>query len=209
MSEDDTRLDRRSVLKGIGTAAAVGVGLGAATGNAAAMIAAKRRLADAYSDEGRLRAAFEEHGAGLRETLVEAGFVAPGFEFDSLDFEIDADVTGLEPTADDRLAGVRATHQDGTTTAFGAVSTSSDTHEVALFVQPERGKAYALVEPAGGGDRVLADADGVEPQACLVTRCGSCCSTDFAESNTYTCDRNCENCSLFDTDCGCSDDFCP
>lgn len=204
MSSDDNRLDRRSVLKTIGSAAVAGVGVSATTGTVAA-VQTKRRLTRAYSDETRLRFAFEQHGEGLRQTLVDEGFVAEDFEFGALDFDVDPEVIGVEPTADDRLAGVAAITQDGTATAFASVSTSSDTHDISLFVQPERDEAYALVEPKGGGDRVLVTEDEVSPQGCSYEGCTTdCCGGDKeAYYKTWDCDSNCENCKVVDASCTC------
>lgn len=202
MFEGSDRFDRRTVLKGIGTAALAAGGLGAASGSAAA-IETQRRLADAYADEGSLGAAFERHGDGLRERLVAEGFVDPSFDFAGLDFEIDGDVTGIEPTAEDRLAGVGATREGGTFTAVGMVSTSTDTHELALFVQPERGEAYALVEPVGGGDTHVVSMDGVTPQGCAYSDCGDFCSNCYLKRTDYSCDPSCQDCWVTGTDCGC------
>lgn len=207
MSQNDTEFDRRSVLKTIGATALAGAGLGAVSGSAAA-IESKRQLTRGYHDEFRLRTAFEQHGAGLRETLLDAGFVAEDFDFRSVDFELDADVTGLEPSSDDRRAGVTAVYEEGTMTAFGMVSTSSDTHDISLYVQPERDEAYALVEPKSGDDRFIVTESGVSPQGCSYQTCGSCCADGYSTLKTYNCDSNCRNCSLYDTDCGCSDDDC-
>lgn len=207
MSRNDSEFDRRSVLKTIGATAFAGAGLGAATGSASA-VESKRRLTRGYRDEFRLRTAFEQHGAGLRAALVDAGFVADDFDFGSVDFELDANVTGLEPTSDDRRAGVTAVYEDGTPTAFGMVSTSSDAHEISLYVQPERDEAYALVEPKAGDDRFIVLESGVTPQGCSYQSCGSCCDSGYSTLKTYNCDPNCQNCSLYDTDCGCSDDGC-
>ena len=205
MSDNDKRFDRRSVLKAIGTTAVVGAGLGASTGNVAA-IETKQRLTEAYHDEMRLRTAFARHGAGLRANLVEEGFVSEDFEFASVGVDLDADVTGLEPSADDRLAGVTAVFEEGTATAFGMLSTSSDTHEISLFVQPERDLAYAMAEPKDGGDRVIVTESDVTPTGCSYQSCGSCCTTDYKTLKTYDCDPDCTNCQLWDTECSCKDE---
>lgn len=205
MRDNTNQIDRRSVLKALGTTAMVGAGLGAASGSGAARVA-DDSLARAYAHETRLRFAFEQHGEGVRQTLVDEGFVAEGFDFWSVQFALDGDVTGLEPSAGDQLAGVTAVVEDGTPTAFGMASTSSDTHEIALFVQPERDEAYALVESKDGGDRMLVTESGVTPTGCSYQTCGSCCGTNYKTLKTYNCDPDCTNCSLYDTECSCKDE---
>lgn len=206
MQGDNERLDRRSVLKTIGATAVVGTGLTTTTGT---VVAESDRLARNYRNERRLRVAFEQHGAGLREQLAKAGFVGEEFDFGDVDFSIDADVTGLEPAAEDRLAGVTGTVEEGTVTALGMVSTSSGTHDIGLYVQPERDDAYALVEPKEGDQRFIVTDAEVTPQGCSYTSCvEECCSENYKKSNTYNCDPNCTNCSVYSTDCACSDDVC-
>lgn len=203
MSRDTNRLDRRSVLKALGTTAAVGSGLAASTGSAAAA----RSIAAAYRDEGALREAFEQHGDALRETLVAEGIVSEDFDFADLDLAIDPEATGLAPTADDGLASVGVSSGNGPTSALGVASTSSDTHEIALYVQPERGEAYARATPKGGGDTFRADGDGVSPEGCEYTKCvddGDCtASYCYTKNEYYSCDINCQNCSQYDWDCSC------
>ncbi|WP_128478423.1 hypothetical protein [Halorussus pelagicus] len=198
-------IDRRTMLKRIGTTAAVGAGLVSTTGGAAATAREKARLVGEYHDERALRSAFERHGRDLRETLVDEGFVPEDFEFRALDVGLDSEVTGLEPTAADSLAGVTAIREEGTTTALATVSASSSTHELALFVQPERETAYALVEPKSGGDRLLVDESGVTPTGCRYQTCGSSCADNYSTLKNYNCDVNCRNCKVYDTECACPD----
>jgi len=201
MVDDSNRLDRRSVLKALGTTAAVGTGLAASTGSAAAQVAR------AYGDESSLRAAFEAHGGDLRDTLVAEGIVRDERVFGDLAVDLDDEVAGLEPTAADSLAGVTGVREGGTTTALGAISTSSDTHDIALYVQPQRGEAYARVTPKGGGDTFLVNGDGVSPEGCEYTECvdeGDCTSSYcYTKKKYYSCDSNCRNCSVYKTDCSC------
>jgi hypothetical protein len=207
MSGNDKHLDRRSVLKAIGTTAVVGAGLGSVTGSAVAQSEADQ-LARNYDDETRLRFAFEQHAGGVRQTLVDEGIVAEDFDFGTLEFDLDSGAKGLEPTAEDRLAGVTGL-VDGPTSAFGFVSTSSDTHEISLYVQPERDDAYALVEPLGGGERLLVQESSVSPTGCTYTECqNECCTEDYKEKYYYDCDSNCQNCVVYDQDCSCKDTIC-
>lgn len=201
---EGVNFDRRTVLKTASAAAVVGAGTAASSTSAAAM-RTKQELAAAYADEGELRAAFEQHGDDLVDALHESGVVDASFGLDDLAFDLDGDVTGLDPTDPDRLAGVTAVKEGGTFTAFGMVSTSSDTHEIALYVQPERGVAYARAEPKDGGDPFLVSGDGVSPEGCYIDQCGDACSCCcWVTRKTYSCDSNCENCYLYDTDCSCN-----
>lgn len=209
MTENTNQFDRRSVLKTIGATAAVGGGLGAITGNVAAT-ETEGRLERAYHDELRLRVAFERHGAGLRETLVEAGFVDESFDFGTVEFELDPTVNGAEPASEDRLAGVTAVEREGVPTALGAVSTSSDTHDIALFVQPERDEAYATVEPKDGDERFVVTESDVSPSACVYSECTSdCCGEGEAYREHYECyDTDCRECYVTGKSCNCSDCRC-
>jgi hypothetical protein len=213
MSRDDRHLDRRSVLKAIGSTAAVGAGLGAASSSAAA-IETRNRLLRSYSDEQRLQSAFQEHAGGLRRALADEGIVAEDFDFGELSFEIDAEVSGLEPAAQDGLAGVTAVERNGVQTALGIVSASTDTHDLALFVQPELERAYALVEPKAGDERFLATDLGVQPTGdCFYTECtNDCCADATAIEQEWQCrlDRsgNCTDCEITGTSCNCHDCDC-
>lgn len=205
---DDTRLDRRTVLKALGSTAAVGTGFTAGTGGAAA------QATRAIGNESALREAFEHHGDDLRETLVAEGFVPADFAFADLAFDLDPAVSGLDPGDADRLAGVTAVAGDGTITALGMVSASSDTHDLALYVQPGRGKAYARATPKDGGDTLKVSGDGVTPEGCTYTSCnedGTCDSYQcFINRDHYSCDSSCRNCDVYKSDCGCCDcNACP
>lgn len=204
MPSDEMPLDRRTVLKSIGATAALGTGFASTTGSAAATDPKKRRLADEYRDGQNLISAFERHGGDLRATLVAEGFVGEDFSFQSLDIELDSEVNEVEPTDHDTLTGVTAITEEGTTTAFASVSASSETHELALFVQPERDKAYALVEPKSGGDRLLVSESDVSPTGCIRESCSDqTCDTCYNLAKTYECDSYCENCELTGTSCEC------
>lgn len=201
-------IDRRTVLKRIGATATVGAGLASTTGSATATMREKTQLVNQHHDTQSVRSVFARHGEDLRAKLVDRGFITEDFEFESLPVELDSEVTGLDPTAKDARAGVTAIHEDGVTTALATLSASSATHEIALFVQPERDKAYALVEPKSGDDRVLVSESGISPTGCSYQTCGSCCDEDYSTLKTYDCDSNCENCEVVDTDCGCEDCDC-
>lgn len=209
MLRNDNHLDRRSVLKTVGSAAAAGIGL-AATGGTAGAVETTHRLERAYSDERRLRIAFQQHGEGLRQTLVDEEIVADDFDFDALDFEIDEEVNGLEAKADDRSATVTAHPVEGQMTAIGVVTASTETHDVRLYVQPERDEAYAIVEPEGGDQRFIATESDFEPSSCGWTECTtSCCSEDTATKEYWECyvdgSGNCTECFIDDTACSCHD----
>lgn len=210
MPSEGMPVDRRTVLKQLATTAAVGSGLASTVGSANAITREKDRLVREYHDERSLRSAFERHGGDLRATLVEAGFVTEDFDFRSLDVDLDPSVNGLDPTADDARAGVTAIHEDDTTTALATVSASSTTHDLALFVQPERDRAYAVVEPKSSDDRFLVTEDSVTPQGCSYQSCDpdDCCAEDYAVLRTYDCDADCTNCEVVDTDCACESCLC-
>ena len=204
MSRDEFGINRRSVLKRVGAVAASGAALaGAASGQADA-----RRLEAQYDDPVRLSNAFDEHAADLPAALVEAGVVREAFDFEGLDFEVDSGVNGLEPADADGVAGVTTAPIEGSPTALGMVSTSSDTHEISLFVQPEYDKSYAIVESKSDGDQLLISDDGdVTPLGCTYTTCGDyeCYPGSWPNcpETTWVCDHNCQNCEAYETECEC------
>lgn len=203
MSRDAETLDRRDVLKTIGSTALVGSGLGVAAGSGAAR---SDDLAAGYRDERRLRLAFDRHGARLLETLVEAGIVPEDFDFHSLRFDLDADATGLEPVGEDGRGVVTSVRDGATPSALGMVSTSIDGYDVNLYVQPERDLAYALVEPRGSDERLLATGDGVSPADCTYIECSQeCCSSGFSYEYVYECYDSCSGtCYVTSKTCSCS-----
>lgn len=200
MSNDSGSFDRRTVLQTIGATALLGVGTVAASGSEST-IEVKRRLTAAYADEDRLRAALAEHAGAVVATLREEGFLGAGFDVAALNLELDPDAGGVAPTAADGRAGVSAVVRDGTATALGMVSTSSEDHDVSLYVQPQREEAYAFVEPKGGGDRLVVTAGDVEPLGWSYTSCEGCCMTETVTKVTWNCT---DACRVYDTDCGCS-----
>lgn len=212
MSDNDKQFDRRSVLKTIGSTAVAGIALGATSGSAAA-IKTPHHLETAYSDPTRLRFAFAQHGEGVRQTLIENGIVAEDFDFGDLTFGVDTSVNGLEAEAADHSATVTAHTVEGTMTAIGAVSTSTDTHDITLYVQPERDEAYAFVDPKNSDERFVATDSELEPSSCGWAECTSnCCAEDTATKEYWECtidgSGNCTDCFISDTACSCSDCSC-
>ena len=199
-------INRRSVLKQLGVVAAGGTTLAAAGSEAAEA----RQLEAQYYGREQLLEAFHTHGAGLPAALSEAGVVDETFGFGDVAFELDPEVRGMEPTEEDGLAGVTVTATDGPRTAVGMISTSTDGHEVALFVQPERNEAYAIVESADDGDRFVVTDDGsVEPlgcayYSCTCERCYNPNGVMYYVEEYYECTADCTSCWLEDTSCVCT-----
>ena len=202
MSRDE--INRRSVLKQFGVVAAGGATL-AAVGSESAKA---RQLEAQYHGREQLLEAFRTHGAGLPAALSEAGVVDETFDFGNLAFELDPEVTGMEPTDPDGLAGVTVTHTGGPTSALAMLSTSTDTHEISLFVQPQRENSYAIVESKADGDRLLVSDDGeATPASCTYWECSDdlcSISPDYYWEEQYICDTNCRNCEVNDRECRCS-----
>jgi len=198
--------DRRSVLKTIGGAAAGGMAL-AATGTASAE---RAELEQEYADSTSLREAFREHAADLPAALAEAGVVTGEFGFGDLDVEIEESATRVQPTDADGRAGVTVVQANGPRTALGMISTSTDAHEVTLYVQPQRERSYAIVEPTEDGDDFVVHDDGeVEPLQCLYEECTCeyCYHPDGFGYNVleqYRCNINCNDCVVEGTSCECT-----
>lgn len=206
MSQDDA-FNRRSILKGIGGAAASGAAL--ATSGVAA--AEEPDLERQYADRTSLLGAFREHAADLPATLAEADVVTEEFDFDRLAVEFDPDVTGMQPTDADGRAGVTVTQARGPRSALGMISTSTDDHEITLYVQPQREKSYAIVEPKDGGDDFVVHDDGdVSPLACVYSectceRCYNPNGVGYYVLEDFSCDVNCRNCVVTGTSCECTE----
>lgn len=203
MSRDSDAFDRRTVLKRIGTAAT-----GAATFAASAQA---RDLEGQYDDRASLLGAFDEHAADLPAALVDAGVVDEEFDFGELDVEFDPELTGMRPTEVDGVAGVTVAYGQGPATALGMISTSTDDHEISLYVQPQRDESYAVVEPADGGDRfVVTDVGDVTTLGCAGWNC-TCERCDNPNGAIYyweeyiECNADCTDCWVQDTSCSCTE----
>jgi hypothetical protein len=206
VSGDSNRLDRRNVLKTIGSAAIAGIGLTATDGSAGAFDT-PHRLGRAYSDERRLSIALQQHAGGVRQTLVDEEIVAEDFDFGALDFEIDESVNGLEARTGDHSAAVTAHSVDRTMTAIGVVKTSTDTHDIRLYVQPERDESYAIVESKDGDEQFIATESDLEDTECQWSECtDSCCKEDHVYEEQWNCtvdsSGSCTDCYIEDTVCG-------
>jgi hypothetical protein len=93
--------------------------------------------------------------------------------------------------------------------AVGPRGHGCETHDVALYVQPERDEAYAFVEPRDSDDRFLATESKLEPSSCGWTECSNdCCSEDLSYKEYWECyldsSGNCVNCYISDTSRECS-----
>lgn len=207
MPGSDDQFDRRSVLKILGATAVAGAGLGVASGLGAARTR-KDAHARAYADERRLRTVFAQHGEGLRQTLVDEGVLPRDFDFGSVSFDVDDDVRSLEPVGEDRHASVTAHDVRGTRTAILALSKRTDSHDVTLYVQPERDEAYAVVEPQDSDERFVATEDAVTTADCDFDVCtNSCCDSYSATEEHWDCQEEaggCGNCYVTDLGCNCS-----
>ena len=205
MSQEDA-FDRRSILKGIGSAAAGGAAL-AAPGIAAAE---EPELERRYADEAGLREAFREHAADLPAALAEAGVVSDAFDFDRLAFEVDPDATGMQPTDPDGRAGVTVTRALGPRSALGMISTSTDAHDISLYVQPQRDESYAVVEPKDDGDRFIVTDEGdvtttgCAGYTCTCERCYNPNGVMYYVEEYYECNYDCTDCWVEDTSCECT-----
>lgn len=206
MSQNDS-FDRRSVLKSIGAAAAGGAVL-AGSGVASAE---RPDLERQYADRASLLGAFREHAAGLPAALAEADVVSEEFDFGRLDVELDPDATRVQPTDADARAGVTVTQANGPRSALGMISTSTDDHELTLYVQPQREKSYAIVEPKDGSDDFAVHDDGeVTPLQCFYSectceRCYNPKGVGYHVLEDFECDVNCRNCVVTGTSCECTD----
>lgn len=206
MSQNDS-FDRRSVLKSIGAAAAGGAVL-AGSGVASAE---RPDLERQYADRASLLGAFREHATDLPAALADAGVVSEAFDFGRLAVEIDPKATRVQPTDADARAGVTVTQARGPRSALGMISTSTDAHEITLYVQPQREKSYAIVEPKDGGDDFVVHDDGdVSPlgcayEECTCERCQNPNGVGYYVLEHYRCNTNCRDCVVNGTSCECTD----
>lgn len=125
----DEGIDRRTVLKAVGTSAVAGIAL---SGNASAESVQHgeiERVEAAYDDEVRARWALDAHAQPVLAALAEKGVL----ERES--------VTELEFSE----RTVKGLAKDGQATAQITAEAQTDDGHVEFFVRPETGRAYATV----------------------------------------------------------------
>ncbi|USZ68581.1 hypothetical protein NGM10_02290 [Halorussus salilacus] len=206
MSEENT-LNRRNVLKQLGGAAAGSLAI-ASSGVASAE---KPDLEERYAGRASLREAFRDHAADLPAALADAGVVSEEFDFEQVDFAVDPDATKVRPTDADGRAGVTVVAASGPRSALGMISTSTDDHDISLYVQPQREESYAFVEPKDDGDRFVVTDDGDEVttlectyKSCSCERCYNPDGVMYYYEEEYRCNTDCTDCFVEGTECICT-----
>lgn len=172
MSGNNNDINRRSILKGIGTTAALSVSFvgsstakvrepaEAATSDAFREFASDvstdvdaethEKLVGKYRDPATVEAAFRGSVEPILAELADRGYLesaslAP-FEFDS----VEEDVL-LTPTDAADGAGVTTIEHEEGATAHLMATTRSENHRVAIYRQPELDNTYAMVQGDDGG----------------------------------------------------------
>lgn len=174
-------MKRRTVLRNVAGATVGGAALaGEAAGRSPAETGSKHRelRADYDAVEPVLRS-FEEHAADLLEDLREEGVLRS------------ADASQLAAVregnlADDERVRVMSTFDERTETptAVIRVSEAFDGGEAKVFVLPEAGRSYAILE-YDSGERVLRKQDvGIE---CDYAGTKTICTNDVCNSGTDSC----------------------
>jgi len=175
MSND--RLNRRSVLKGIGTSAgaiAGGSGAAAAKGGGQAPVATRlsakrdRQLTSKYSSEESLIELYQDRAMGVLETLSAMDLMEEA-STDPLPLgDVREDTLVLDPEDRETGTAVAAREIAGTETAFITTSFSSDGKSVTVYVLPELEDAYSMVAHEDGEvtvhDAMSGEADHMEAQ---------------------------------------------
>lgn len=189
MQDNDKRgekvIDRRSVLKTVGTTAVGGIAL-AGSGSAKPRSSPEKvsRIRETYSDERAARSAVARHADELLAGLAERGVVgetAGAAFFDGAD-----DVTA-EPV-----------EIDGVTSGRLTVSREFADHTVDLVVFPERDRSFAYVHRNGETQKFSADSEDVAVDAacdCYYEyKCESLCPDGTAGYPHQRYSRECCSC---------------
>lgn len=179
---------RRSVLRATGASALAAAG-GAGAAGARVGDADVARLEARYDSLSAVSGAVDDHAGRVLAELVDRGHLDRA---DAAAFHLD----GL--VADDGPGRVMSLGMDGAATAQIELVRETATHEVRLVVRPERGEAYASLDPLADGDplTVRDDGDDVTTQACTTeSRCT--CEVCDLNSCVYQ-ERTC--CTNFDDD---------
>lgn len=213
MSSDDRSTDgvgeqvtarRRSLLKATGAGALAAAG-GSGAAGARVGDADLTHVEDRYGSVAAVRAAVDDHAGDVLAALAARGHLdrtdADAFDLDGL-------------AAGDGPGRVLSLRTDGAATAQIELVRETATHEVRLVVRPERGEAYASLDPLGDGEPLTVRDDGgdVTTAACKTeSRCtcevcdlNSCvyqertCCTNFDDDPDYDCgawsDEGCCGC---------------
>jgi hypothetical protein len=159
--EDETSVERRSILKNLGAAGAGGIaassGLAAASssGRADPADVAKRKR-QKYKKSKNAKKAVRKHGMSVLKELHERDFIRnPSVATLALN-RFFSDIRGMDAEFEEEGYGLTtfANEGDEFLTSLLLISKNTDTHRMALYVQPERQKSYAIVQP-DDGDRFM------------------------------------------------------
>ena len=190
--KDTTGVNRRTLLKGIGAAVAVSSGasssVAAADGpNSQYTPEVHRYVEDAYTPSV-IRETVEEQATDVITALAESGYIeaASTDEFDLDTYYEDKSL--VRPEDRDEGTSVTTLVRDGKLTAHVMVSKNTPSHDIALYVQPEIDRSYAIIRSKTESNKeiVLDPKVGettVEPNCEL----GYCCET------TYCVDEQCSS----------------
>lgn len=168
--DNDTHdeLDRRSMLRAVGTSAITGIAL---TGNAAAQQRTTRKqlqqIRSTYDDPSAVEQAIRTTAGGLLSNLSERGLLSEG--------------TVSELDVDD--ADVKTVHIDGIASARIGVTTTIDSHDLTVVVFPEAEQSRAYVDPADG------EAYGLTADGSVTTSNDCCCYNEYKCSDVL-CEDN-------------------
>lgn len=204
MTDDSSKFDRRSVLKGIGSGFAVST-FGAVQPTAAdgSLSEEFKDTARRYDDVDSAQRAVAEHVGELQSLLAAEGVIRGGgvFEIDSL----------VGTPTDGEMTFVSATTRDGQLTSEIRLARDLGDRWLNVFVMPDVGQSYAAVhengettvyDPERDDDGVVDISSECMTQAGCVAAdvdCGSC-----TEREAACCpDGSCYFTGYVTGDCGC------
>lgn len=165
MSNDSNNsISRRRVLEGLGTGAAALGTIGSASARQSNELesATRRSLARRYESPSLSRTLVADHGRETLEMLAEHGYLEDA-SVDRLPLDTHFEErTAIRPESPRNGFAVTAIEADGVATAHITVSFATESHDVALYVQPERGTSYAVVVEESGRE-VFVHPEATEP----------------------------------------------
>lgn len=234
MSDENDRLDRRSVLRGMGTAAMSVSFFGTATAKSARDVesgetdpfhdfaadvstdvdaSTQADLVARYGDPESAKAAFRGDADPILRTLADEGVIESA-TLSAFGFDDVSEDALLTPTDAASGAGVTAIeHDEEGATAHLMATTASEDHRVALYRQPEFDNTYAKVETDDGGfyvhdvgdDVTISQDCGWEGISCTNEICQTGDPSSCMEEQRYCCyGPNYEDRDCTDTRYACS-----
>ncbi len=210
MSRDESKMDRRSVLKSIGTGAALlsATGISSAAERSTIDLDTKAELVGRYEADSLTDETVESHLQSELDFLAAEGVVDEA-TLDRLPTNTHIEEReGLRADEDREGFAITAVEGEGDPTAHVAVKFTDGEDDIALYSQPERDESYAIVQDSSGEKAIYKASSGrVFDSGCDGNcKCGEECNMYHQkyEIHTLCCyDDHGYGCTIEDKECIC------